>query len=202
MKYNKKATMIFALIGMSFSMVYSRYKAAPLKNIRTIYKNIYDLKDESLSFTYEIFNANDCKKYFNSKSIMKKGYQPVQIKFTNNSKDHVVVSPHNFSFRCADFQDVANSLHRDGMARGIGFGLGALWFFPLLFPALIQGLGANDYNQDMDFDFEMKALKNQIVQPYTTVEGVIFGSYNEFSKNFSLMVHTVDQKKSFTLFSI
>lgn len=191
-----------SLAIMNDLMISARYKSAPLKDIHRENIRINNLKkNKSLFFTYKPLHNNDCKKYFNSKNILKKGYQPVYIKCINNSEYNIVVSLNNFSFQCANFQDVANNLHRDGMARGVGFGFGALWFFPLIFPAFIQGLGANRYNKDMDMDFENKALKNQIVPAYTFIEGVIFVYRQEWTNDFSLTVHTVDQKNSFTLFS-
>jgi len=202
MKTNKLIVSIVATIFMTNSMGLARYKSDSLKKIDTHNTQINPSKEKSVAFNYKIFTKDDCKKYFNTKSIVKKGYQPIQIIFTNNSKYSIELSPDNFSFRCADGRDVANSLHRDGMARGIGFGIGSLWFMPLIFPALIQGLGANDYNDAMNIDFSNKSLKKQVVAPYTTVEGVIFASRDEFSRNFTLTVQDIDKKMSFTLFSL
>lgn len=204
MKNKKISICLLILAIINFSIIVPRYKSIPFQeNIYGKKAGMYDLKkNKSLFFTHKVLTKNDCKKYFNSKKFLKKGYQPVYIKFTNNSEYNITLSISNFSFPCACFQDVANQLHRDGMARGVGFGFGALWFLPLLFPAFIQGLGANRYNIDMDIDFQAKALKNQIVPAYTAVEGVIFVYRHEWTKNFSLTVHTVDQKNSFTLFSI
>ncbi len=154
MKLNKIVISCLCLTLMLVTTGYARYKASSLRRINTV-----NTEDEAISFNYKILKPNDCKKYFNSKSIIKKGYQAIQISFTNNSKHSIAISPDNFSFRCIPAQEVANSLHRDGMARGIGFGIGALWFLPLIFPALIQGLGATDYNYEMDIDFANKVLK-------------------------------------------
>ncbi len=202
MKTNKIILSIVAMTLMTSSMGFARYKSESLKKIDTHNTQINPSRDTSVAFNYKTFTADDCKKYFNTKSILKKGYQPIQIIFTNNSKYSIELSPDNFSFRCADARDVANNLHRDGMARGIGFGLGSLWFMPLIFPALIQGLGANDYNEAMNIDFSNKSLKKQVVAPYTTVEGVIFASRDEFSRNFTLTVQDINKKTSFTLYSL
>ncbi len=166
-----------------------------------MYQQINITNQESIFFDYKILNKKECKKYFNSKSMIKKGYQPIQITFTNNSKKHIAISPDNFSFRCANALDVANSLHRNGVARGIGFGLGTLWFFPLIFPAFIQGLGATEYNEQMDIDFSNKSFKNQVVAPYSIVDGIIFASQDDFNTNFTLIVKDIDSKDSLILSS-
>ena len=158
MKKNIIIASLLMLIVMTSSTVYARYKSDSLKKVQ---KRIDISTQESLSFDYKVLNSKDCKKYFNSKSIIKKGYQPIQVTFTNNSKSSIAISPESFSFRSAHAQDVANSLHRDGAARGVGFGIGSLFCTWLVIPALVQGLGANNYNDDMDIDFERKSFKNR-----------------------------------------
>ena len=198
MKLNKKMLLFVSLAIMASMPVYARYKSDSLKKI---YQEIDTSAQESLYFDYKVLNAKDCKKYFNSKSLIKKGYQPIYITFTNNSKNSIAIAPENFSFRCAHAQDVANNLHRDGVARGVGFGLGAIFFAPLIIPALVQGLGAVDYNEQMDLDFANKAFKKQVVPAYTTVDGVIFASRDQFSRNFTITLKDVQSAKSYTLSS-
>jgi len=183
------------LIG---STCYARYKSTPLKSI---YQDIDISIQESISLKYQILNAGDCKKYFNASNLITKGYQPIQIAFTNNSKFSIAISPASFSFRCAHAQDVAMNLHRNAIARGVGFGFGALIFTPLIIPALTQSLGAAQYNEDMDIDFEKKSFKNQVVPPYTTVEGVLFTDWGQFSRDFTLTVKDIYKKDAFVLSS-
>lgn len=187
----------------SFSMIsttgYARYKSDSFKKIS---KEIDTSIQEYVSFESKILNSRDCKKYFNSSRLMKKGYQPIYITFINNSNHSISVGPESFSFRCAHAQDVANNLHRNGVIRGIGFGFGALLFTPLIIPSLVQGLGAQDYNEKMDIDFSDKAFKKQLVPPYTIVEGVIFVSIDEFSRNFSLTVTDMSKKQSYKISSL
>lgn len=194
-----KVFKIFILMSMITMQTHARYQSAPLKKL---YKNVNMTVDNVVSFNYKVFSARDCKKYFNSKSIIKKGYQPVQMVITNNSSHSIAISLTNFSFRCVDAQDIAHALHRDGVSRAVGFGFGALFFSPLIIPAFVQGLGASAYNLDMDLDFEKKALQSQVIPPYTTIDGVIFASREQFSKSFKVILKDIDQKESITLTSL
>ncbi len=198
MKINKIILSLLSSALILHATGYARYKAAPL---RKIYQHIDITKQESISFDYRVLNSNDCKKYFNAGTITKKGYQPIQVTFTNNSKYSIAISPASFSFRCAHAQDVAMNLHRNSIARGVGFGLGALIFTPLIIPALTQSLGAAQYNEDMDIDFEKKSFKNQVVPPYTTVDGVVFAECGQFSRDFTLTVKDIQKKDSLILSS-
>ena len=198
MKINKITLLFLSCALMIHSVGYARYKAAPL---RKMYQRIDISTQESISFDYRILNCDDCKKYFNAKSIAKKGYQPIQVTFTNNSKYSIAISPASFSFRCAHAQDVAMNLHRNSIARGVGFGLGALIFTPLIIPALTQSLTAARYNEDMDIDFEKKSFKNQVVPPYTTVDGIVFAERGQFNRDFTLTVKDIHRKDSLILSS-
>lgn len=179
---------------------FARYKSQPLSKISVHSSTINSHKDEFISFHYKILDAKACKKYFNTTSILKKGYQPIQIMFINNSAHNILISPNNFSFECSNPQDVANCLHRDGMSRGIGFGIASLWFLPLIFPALIQGLGATEYNNAMDIDFQTKCLKHQIIAPFSSINQVIFVRHEEFSTAFTCKVKNIDQNIVFKLY--
>jgi len=189
---------VFSVFTMS-STSYARYKADLFKKTS---KEIDTCIQEYVSFDCEILDSQDCKKYFNSYRLIEKGYQPIYITFINNSKNSISVGPESFSFRCAHALDVANNLHRNGAIRGIGFGLGALLFIPLIIPALVQGFGAYNYNEIMDIDFLNKAFKKQLVPPYTIVEGIIFVPVDEFSKDFILTITDISKKESYKLFSL
>lgn len=189
------------LLLLSFALIinsngYTRYKSIPLQKM---HRQVDTVNQEHLSFSCKMLNKNDCKKYFNTTSLNKKGYLPIQITFTNNSNKSIAVSPDSFSFRCANAQDIATLLHRNGLMRGICFTFGSLIFLPLIIPALVQGIGADNYNYQMDIDFSNKSFENQVVPPFTVVDGIIFASKNQFTRNFTLIVKDVSKNNSFIL---
>jgi len=185
--YKKYLLVLILAIG---STLCSRYKSVPLKRFN---QNIDVAGQQTLSFNYKVLTTQDCKKYFNSRAIIKKGYQPVYVSFTNNTSFNCAVSLDSFSFRCANYQDVANSLHRNGMMRGVCFGLAAPIFLPLIIPAFIQGLGAGEYNELMDIDFAYKAFKNRIVSSYAMVDGVVFAATDQFCEDFTITVKMLER---------
>ena len=197
MKIMKKVFLcIFACIA-NFTLD-ARYKACPIVKGNCSQKSN---KQNYVAWDYKIFKPKDCKKYLNCKGLIKKGFQPIQITLTNHSKQSLVLSLDRFSFSTISAEQVALSLHRNGAARGVGFGIpGALCCWPLIIPAVVQGCGANDYNDAMDNDFIYKALVDQIVPPFETVCGIIFIPKEEFvKKHFSLTLELEDVKKSVEL---
>ena len=55
------------------------------------YKKL-ETKNPNICCEYKIFNKADCKKYLGRGQVLSKGYQPIQIKLTNNS-DNVILLP-------------------------------------------------------------------------------------------------------------
>lgn len=197
----KKNTLVLSLLTiaiLSSSTGYARYKSMPLiKDSRL--GNV--AQEESISLESKAFTAKDCKTFFNSKSILKKGYQPVQITVKNNSQSTVSISPSDLSFSCVAPQEVADTLHRSSKARGLGLGIPGMLGGGLVFiiPAFVQGLGAHDYNDDMDADFANKALQPQVIAPGKTVSGVVFTTRESFSHDFTLTVKNESSKESLVL---
>jgi hypothetical protein len=193
MKMNRIVIALLSLSLVISSTGYARYKSIPLN--RSLRKAAV-ISQDTINFDYKIFKAKDCKKHLNSKYIIKHGFQPIQIIITNNSNNNIAISANDFSFPLVNCQDVADSLHRNGFARGLGFGIGALGCWPLVIPALVEGFGANDFNACMDRDFENKTLEPQIIPPYTTVNGLIFVDRQDFTKDFTCTVKNESKNES------
>lgn len=202
MKMNKFICIFMSSMILLTSFGYARYKSDSLKTVKISKKN-NSITAEHITFDCQIFKAKECKKYFNSKSIIKKGYQPVYVSITNNSKQNIDISQEGFNFSVVSAQDVATSLHRNGAKRGVGFGISGalLLFWPLLVVGIVQGCGAQDFNDTMDDDFKYKELNNQVVLPGQTVTGVVFARVHSFNKNFTWTVKNQNTEKSLILSS-
>lgn len=182
----------------------ARYKSKPLNEITKTSKNKKNktpLKNETeyVSFEYKALKSSDCKKYFNSKNLIKKGYRPIQIALTNHSNNNFAISLNNFNLSLTSAADVAYNMHRDGMKRAIGFTVGSLFIPILIIPAIVQGFGANSYNEQMDRDFSSKALELMVIAPYQTINGVIFVNSYQPVKNFTFSITNVSTNQIVTL---
>ncbi len=209
MKLNKFVFLLMSIL-MICSTGYSRYKSISLKqgSEKIKLKKVKSKKGkldisvvlESVTCEYQVFNKKDCKKYLNSKDILKKGFQPIHVVFVNNSLNDILISLEDFSFSCVSAQEIAKELHRNGAKRGGAFGAAA-WICPILIvPSLVQGLGAKDFNNDMDRDFARKELKSQTITAGKSVSGIVFISTEGFSKDFTVKVQDLVKKQSITLF--
>jgi len=189
MKNNKVLLSLLSIALLGTSTGYARYKSMPL--VKQAVSSSVAKKDEIL-LKHKVFTAKDCKKHFNSKTIIKKKFQPVQITVTNNSQTSISISSQGLNFSCITGQEVADTLHRSSKARGLGLGIPGMCFggLAMIIPAFVQGLGAHDFNDDMDADFANKELQDQIVLPGATVTGVVFTTRDN-KKNIKKLTLTV-----------
>jgi len=197
MTINKLYMLLLATGCMISSTGFARYKSQPLKkNSRQVFSN----SANSVDCKFKVFTKNDCKDFLNSKSIIKKGFQPVQISISNSSEHDIFVTSDSFGLSTVSAQGVSRCLHRDGVSRGVGFGIGGLFFWWLFIPAVVQGCGARDYNADMDIDFADKSFKEQVIKSGATATGIIFVPSHDFNPNFSVTLKNAVSNESIVIY--
>jgi len=64
----------------------------------------------------------------------------------------------------------------------------------------VQGLGAEQYNTDLDADYENKALENQIIN-VLVINGLIFVEKISFTKDFNFYLENITTKESYVIFA-
>lgn len=187
-----------ALIGLAGC---AHYRAKPLRSLMATPKP----QESSIALAYKVFDANDCKRYLDRNTIAK-GYQPIQIAFTNNTKHLFTILPNSINLPCAPAQEVAERTHTNTVGRAVGYGVASFVCLPLIVPAIafgasaiVDGTGSAKSNERLDMDFSQKSLRTQIVKPYTTVNGLIFVSCDDFNENFTLTVVDQTTSESFQL---
>lgn len=158
----------------------ARYQARPLDRLAHAIPEIN--QENTISYSYRIFNNRDCKRYLD-RDVLAKGYQPIHITITNNTNHSYNLSLKNFNIACIDPQEVANKVHTSTAKRVASYGIGSLFMPILIIPAVVDGIGSSEANQQLDSDFDNKALESQIIQPYATTNGIIFTPVKNFNAN-------------------
>ena len=190
--YNK-VTLPLLAVALLMLAGCAGYKARPLN--RALIPTSGDIQEGSVALTYRIFTKRDCAKYLD-RDVIAKGYQPVHVTLQNRSNHRYSLCLGNFSFPCADAQEVAHQVHTSTAKRAASYGIGALFLWPLIIPAVVDGVGSSQANQQLDADFDQKALKDQILEPYTTINGLVFIPVEDFTPHFSLsLVNVTDQAR-------
>lgn len=156
-------------------------------------------KEENVKMSYKVFDQFDCKKYFD-RDVIKKGYQPVQITIVNNSNRYIEFAKDRLTLAAAPVQEVADKVHTSTLGRSAGYGTaGAILLWPLVIPAIVDGVKSSNANQRLDRDFDNKDLKTQIISPYHTLNGVIFVPKGKFRPDFEVTLLEINTQKKIVL---
>lgn len=208
----------------------ARYKEIPLQHLQL---QTDHARQKDFTWDYKVFNKKDCKKYLKSGSILRKGYQPIQITVKNSTSHDIIISPQDFTPIHVPALQVAEKLHRNGLARGIGFAIPAfvigipvaaacvyagsmiaatsvypgatssateavlfglclpalLIMSPFIITAIVQGVGAQDFNDTIDDILSNKELRKQTLAPEQTASGIIFIPKKDFQKSMFAQVN-------------
>ncbi len=195
MRYGALFIHLLVVLGLAGCASY-RPKLSSLKRLTP--KVLPGAEKNCISFTYHIFSKNDCKIYLD-RNVLGAGYQPVQITLSNHSKRYLYFSPSNFSFPCADVDVVARRLHTSTVGRAVGYGVAGLFIWPFLIPAIVDGVGSAQANHELDLDFDRKALCDEEVGPFNTLNGLIFVPLNYFEPHFSFTLVDAKTEERFIL---
>ncbi|MBS0649035.1 MAG: hypothetical protein JSS10_07440 [Verrucomicrobia bacterium] len=130
-------------------------------------------KNSDILVSWKAFDVSDCKRYL-GRNVISEGYMPLQLTIRNNSTDPVYFNPQNFNIPLASVNEVASKAHTSTAGRVVGWGVGALFIFPLVIPAIYDGIKSSEANDALDADYEAKALREHIIQPLSTFNGVVF----------------------------
>ena len=159
----------------------ARYDVQPLHKLLSVSTN----QDEGVvSFSYKIFDRNDCKRFLD-RNVLAAGYQPIQITIVNNSDSSVEFSKTRFSLPYVSAEEIAHKVHTSTLARASSYGVGALFLWPLAIPAVVDGVMSSEANSKLDGDFARKELQDQIINPHSSIDGLIFVSSGSIVSEFS-----------------
>ncbi len=177
----------------------AHYKARPLGHLDTIDQQASTKAQESsLEYKQHVFSSHDCATFLD-RNTKQEGYQPIHITLMNNSKRSLDFSLRSFNIACVPAEEVAESVHTDTIARAAGYGIAAVFMFPFVIPAIIDGIGSAQANQHLDSDFAAKALHDQVIRPYSTLNGLIFVPYGSDTDEISLILVDTETRERFVV---
>lgn len=182
-----------ALLGVAlvFSSCAS-YKAVTLSNLSPTF---VEGNQEDVVVVAKAFNVDDCKKYLD-RNVLSVGYQPVQIYIQNDSDKALVFTTDRISLPCAPAREVAEKVHTSTAGRVVGYGVGALFVWPLLVPAVVDGVKSSQANESLDIDFASKVAGNQTIFPHSRLNKVLFVPIADYHPNFSLTLIEAESGKT------
>lgn len=175
------------------------YNALPLN---TLSSEEIDVKKPSqhpsITITAKKLSPAECMKYFD-RDVIKKGYLPIQLYIQNDTNSSYAFSLNRISLATARPEEVAEKVHTSTVGRAVGYGTGALFFWPLAIPAVVDGVKSSQANESLDADFEAKAARDQIISMHSYFNRVLFVPVNEYTNSFTLTLIDVQTHASKTI---
>jgi len=200
----KKTSSQVELLGLCLSLLLlsgcAHYKAKPLRKLPVTTR---ESNEQTVSFEYHVLNRSDCKQYLD-RNVHKKGYQPIQLTIENNSSRSLHFSLSSFDIPCIEVDEVASKVHTSTVGRAVGYTVAGLvtciWL--LFIPAIVDGIGSDKANEQLDIDFSRKAMRNQVIAPNSTINGLIFVPYERFDEDFSFSLADHEKSEHFKLSTV
>jgi hypothetical protein len=160
------------------------YRASPLNNPSPDLVSSTP-QTEGISIVSQTFTRGDCKRFFD-RDVIAKGYQPVQISIQNDTKNSYLFALNRISLPIARAEEVAEKVHTSTVGRATGYGVGALFLWPLAIPAIVDGIKSANANEALDRDFLAKTARDQVIFPHSRLNAVIFVPCDAFQNAYTI----------------
>ncbi len=174
----------------------ANYRASSLSSLSSE-PMLYNTADEQeVVVLAKAYNKADCKRYLD-RNVISKGYQPVQIFIQNNSDKNYHFSPDRISMPYATSDEVAEKVHTSTVARVTAYGVASFFVFPLIIPAIVDGLKSSEANASLDNDFAAKTARDQVIYKHSHFNKLIFVPVSSYQPYFNItLVDDASQVKT------
>lgn len=152
--------------------------------------------DEGVHVSSKVYTVDESRTYLHE-NLLNKGYTPVQVTIQNHTTEAYTLSAASVSLPLARGKDVAWSVTKKAMPRGIGLKIASLFFWPLAIPSTIDGIITYKAHKKLSKELTAKTLKEEeeIIPPYACVTRVLYVKEGGMQENFSLAIENVESKE-------
>jgi hypothetical protein len=154
------------------------------------------MKDTQLAVSAKVFDKADCKRYLD-RDVLAKGYQPIQLFIENNTDKSYLLLLDQVGLASYDPETVARSVHTSTVGRVLGYGIpGLVIAWPLIIPAIVDGIKSSEANDALDMDFYVKSVKeDQVLLPGSRFNKLVFADLKEVPAEFTVTLVEQESKK-------
>lgn len=194
----KKSTISVMASGLSALLLVTgcaSYKAGVLPSLQPEFSP-YSSTIDGVTLSVKALASSDSKRILN-RDILAAGYQPIQITIRNDSDNYIMFSSQGVGLPVVPPQEVAEKVHTSTVGRATAYGVAGLIVWPLLIPAVVDGVGSSKANAELDRDFEAKSVEQMVIQPYATHNGILFVPMSEYQNSFNVTLIERKTKKKF-----
>lgn len=148
------------------------YRASRLPSTDvTSFANYQD--QDGLKVAVKFFDARESKSVFGVGKVSQL-YQPVYIVIDNRTNGTYEFKKRMLNKQSAPAEEVAKNCGFSTVGRATSYGVAGLFIWPLLIPAVVDGVGSAQANVKMEDDYMFKEIKDGRIQPNGLLNGVVF----------------------------
>ncbi len=151
---------------------------------------------QPVSVSVKKFTVSDCKEYL-GRDVIKKGFQPLQITVYNNTDQFLLFSKDGMTLTVASPEEVSKTVETSTVGRATGYGVAGLFIWPLLIPAVVDGVKSSKANTQLSKDYAQKAINNMEIIPYATATGIVFVPVSQMRENFTITLVNRDTHEKY-----
>ena len=178
---------IFLVFTISLSLLFSgcaSYHASSLAALDPQFMKEPE-EIEGISIGCKAFTDAECQTYLD-RDVIRRGYQPIQLTFNNQTDKFYLFSTQGINLPCVKPEEVADKVHTSTIGRVTGYTIGALFFTPLIIPAIVDGIKSSKANELLDVDFREKAQETFVIAPKSYNKTLFFVPKKDFKPYFDL----------------
>ena len=155
----------------------------------------FSQEQNGVTVSCKAFTKADSKRYL-GRDVISKGYQPLHLSVQNETNRYLLFSAQGISLPVVPPDEVASKVHTSTAGRATAYGVAGLFIWPLLIPAVVDGVGSSQANQQLDADFSAKGASEQIVQPYGTLNKILFVPTSDYNNSFTVTLVDKETKEN------
>lgn len=185
---------VLVLTGMLTLSGCASYNAAPLNTLSSEVIRSSSSKSNNVFVAAKAYDRMDCKRYLD-RDVISNGYQPIQLYIQNNSDKYYSFSLNRLDLPFATQDEVVRKVHTSTVGRILGYGVpGVLVLWPLVIPAVVDGIKSSEANEALDYDFSSKVARDQVIGPHSYLNKIIFVPVGDFRQSFNITL--IDQESN------
>lgn len=158
--------------------------------------NFKDMQDQDgLKVAVKFFDARESKQIFGVGKVYDL-YQPIYIAIDNRTKSSYQFSKGaSVNKQSVPAEEVAKNCGFSTVGRATTYGVLGLFIWPLLIPAVVDGVGSAQANQKMESDYTYKEMKDDRVQPNGLLNGVLFIDKMKSGEELAIRLQNTDDNE-------
>lgn len=149
------------------------------------------------------FTAAEFKRYFDT-SVDCSKVVPLQLFVHNKSDKTLILNAQSLNINLLKVADVKRKLHRNTIGRTVIYGAAGVVLWPLLIPAVVDGVKSHKANKEIDADMEHYAFGSDTrveIRPGMAVNKIMFAERQSFKHDLQVYltndVHRIESHVSF-----